>query len=100
MAAILSGRDSADPWELHALRARIDFENRRASEATAELRAALASFDAAPPEFAANLREEIASRLEAARAALAAPQVGEEALADAVDLFTRLQNRRRRPPVD
>ena len=108
MAAILSGRDSADPWELHALRAQTDLDAGRDSEAAAEVRAAIASFDAAPPDFAANLREEIAGRLSDARG-LFGPMTGgagpggapgSEALADAVDLFSRLQDRRRRPPVD
>lgn len=108
MAAILSGRDSIDEWELHALRARVDHDNGRAAEAAAEIHAAIAAFDASPPDFAANLREEIAGRLAAARevfgsavvAIPGAPAPHPEALADAVDLFTRLQNRRRRPPAD
>lgn len=116
-AALLSGRDDADPWELHALRAKTDLDAGRRIEAQAELQAAIASFDASPPSFAPNLREEIAGRLVAARdrfgrgaaispmAPLAADS-GEGAtggeddpLADAVDLFMRLQNRRRQPPV-
>ena len=39
-----------------------DLDAGRDSEAAAEVRAAIASFDAAPPDFAANLREEIAGR--------------------------------------
>lgn len=97
LAAILAGREQVDPWELHALRAMLDHDCGRAIEAAAELRAAIAAFDATPPDFAANLREQIAGRLAAAREALASGVVADEALADAVDLFARLQDRRRRP---
>lgn len=100
LAAILSGKETVDAWELHAVRAQSDLDGGRPAAAAAELRAALAAFDESPPDFAENLREEIAGRLAAARTALAARVIEDEALRDAVDVLTRLQNRRRRPRAD